>query len=60
MTDTFGGAVSVTNARRLAGIFDENMVGGVRGEWGAYWCLTHRQVGYVAYEKLLDKIRQQV
>jgi Ca2+-binding EF-hand superfamily protein len=42
ITESFGGDVSVTNARRLAGIFDENMV------------------GYVSYEMLLDKIRQQL
>ena len=42
ITQIFGGEVSVTNARRLAGIFDENMV------------------GYVSYEQLLDKIRQQM
>jgi Ca2+-binding EF-hand superfamily protein len=32
VTDVFGGEVSVTNARRLAGIFDENMVGYVSYE----------------------------
>jgi Ca2+-binding EF-hand superfamily protein len=42
LTQIFGGDVTVTNARRLAGIFDENMV------------------GYVSYELLLDKIRQQL